>query len=111
MRPFLAATQHRKRIAVEINQLLGLISFAVIVVVAIVLVRRSRSLREKEFAAWRESYEASTTEPETSASTVPSPSARCASATRRASRRRWWAGDRPGSGEVSSGFIGGRRGV
>lgn len=49
----------------EITQLLGLISFAVIVVVAIILVRRSRSLREKEFAAWRENYEASTTEPET----------------------------------------------
>ncbi len=49
----------------DITPVLGLISLAVIIVIAVILVRRSRSLREKEFAAWRENYEASTTEPET----------------------------------------------
>jgi hypothetical protein len=50
---------------VDITQVLGLISVAVIIVIAVILVRRSRSLREKEYAAWLETYQASTAQPET----------------------------------------------
>lgn len=49
----------------DVGQLMGLLFVPVVVVIAIILVRRSRSLREKEYAAWLEKYQASTAQPET----------------------------------------------
>lgn len=44
--------------------LIGLISLGIFVIVAVILVARSRLLREKEYSSWLESYRASTAQPE-----------------------------------------------
>jgi hypothetical protein len=50
---------------VDTQTLFGIVVFAVVVVVGVVLVVRSRSLRERDFGSWHIAYRASTESPET----------------------------------------------
>lgn len=45
--------------------LIGLISLGVFVVLAVILAVRARSLRDKEYSSWLDSYRATTAQPET----------------------------------------------